>query len=257
MFQLLEKTIRILLAFTTFAASSLFFLGVCLLLLPFRTLRIKICLFYGTVMGRTVLYLLKIKPVVKNKQRLQESFPALYVANHTSTLDIFIGGWLAPIGVVGISKKEIVYVPFFGWLYYLSGHLLIDRSNRQAAITSMEKVVKRAKRDNLGIWIWPEGTRSKDGRLQELKKGFAHLALNSRLPIVPIIIHNAHKRWGKQTGFNFVKQPLEVEVLPTVDTSNWQADTLDEHIASVRKIFIDNLREEQKPLLETASESER
>ncbi|BBM82005.1 lysophospholipid acyltransferase family protein [Candidatus Uabimicrobium amorphum] len=247
MLRFLEKVIRILLAFVIFASTSLFFLVVCFLLLPFRTLRTKICLFYGTVMGKTVLYLLKVHPVIKDKHLLRESFPALYIANHTSTLDLFIGGWLAPIGTVGISKKEIVFVPFFGWLYYLSGHLLIDRSNREAAIRSMEKIVKQAQRDNLGIWIWPEGTRSKDGRLQVFKKGFAHLALNSRLPIVPIIIHDAHKRWGKQTGFNFIKEPLKIEVLPKIDTSEWRLETLDEHIASVREIYIKYLGEDQQP----------
>ena len=247
MLRFLEKATRMLLAFITFACTSLFFLVICLFLLPFRTLRTKICLFYGTVMGKTVLSLLKVKPVIKDKDLLRASFPALYIANHTSTLDIFLGAWLAPIGTVGISKKEIVYIPFFGWLYYLSGHLLIDRSNRDAAIRSMEKISQQALRDNLGIWIWPEGTRSSDGRLQVFKKGFAHLALSTRLPIVPVVIHDAHKRWGKQTGFNFVDEALQIEVLPKIDTSDWQLETIDEHIASVRKIYIERLGEDQKP----------
>lgn len=247
MLRFLEKTLRMLLAFIIFASTSLFFLVICLFLLPFRTLRTKICLFYGTVMGKTVLFILKVKPVIKNKERLGESFPALYIANHTSTLDIFLGAWLAPIGTVGISKKEIVYIPFFGWLYYLSGHLLIDRSNREAAIRSMEKISQQALRNNLGIWIWPEGTRSNDGRLQIFKKGFAHLALSTRLPIVPVVIHDAHKRWGKQTGFNFIHEPLQIEVLPKIDTSNWQLETIDEHIASVREIYIQHLGEDQQP----------
>ena len=82
----------------------------------------------------------------------------------------------------------------------------------------MNESVELIKKYNLSLWIWPEGTRSVTGRMLPLKKGFAHLAIASGLPIVPIVVRNGHKRWPAKT-YNLYPGEYEIEILPKVDTS--------------------------------------
>ena len=122
---------------------------------------------------------------------------------------MFLGMWLCPYGGVGIAKQEITRIPVFGLAYKLSGHLLLDRGNKERAIASMDLLVKVVKKHDLSIWLWPEGTRSRQGELLPFKKGFVHLAIATGLPIVPIVTHNAPRVWPVGT-FRF--SPGEVQV---------------------------------------------
>ena len=78
-----------------------------------------------------------------------------------------------------------------------------------------------------------------------LKKGFAHLAIASGLPIVPIVIRNGHKRWPAKTYLVFPGE-FEIEILPKVDTSHWTKETLNDHVAEIQKIYNDALSEDQR-----------
>ena len=152
-----------------------------------------------------------------------------------------------PPGTVGIAKKEIIYYPFYGQIWFLSGHLIIDRSSRENSVGALKKLAAYMHRKRLSVLLWPEGTRSRDGRLQAFKKGFAHIALQTRLPIVPMVITGAHKAWEKgRLGFRPV--PITIRFLPAIDTSGWNLETIEQHIADVRQAFIDALPVEQRPL---------
>ena len=118
--------------------------------------------------GSVVFGLAGIRPEIKDltglpggsmphKQRLEEMGPVLVVCNHTSTVDMWIGMWLNPVGGCGVAKQEILRIPFFGFIYWLTGHLLIDRSNREKSIQSMNEVGQFVRENGLGIWMWPEG----------------------------------------------------------------------------------------------------
>ncbi|MEC7983558.1 MAG: lysophospholipid acyltransferase family protein, partial [Myxococcota bacterium] len=240
-----------------FAATTLGFivLGItgipyCILLLfllPVRSVRIKLGNYYGHAVGPILIALTGTKMHVKNKERLDPTRPAIYITNHSSNLDPLIAISICPIGGCGISKKQLVYTPFFGLVYLLSGHLLIDRSNRSKAIKSMNRIADIVQKHNLSLWIWPEGTRSRDGRLLPFKKGFVHLALATKLPIVPIITHDGHKRWPARK-LDIHPGKLPVEVLSPIDTSAWTLETLDEHLRMVQDICNEALSPEQRLL---------
>lgn len=243
----LASIIRFFVGFAIMALGSTVLIIVTLLLLPFRIARIRACNFYGKVIGRTITAIAGVKPVVDHRGRIDAAMPAIYVSNHTSALDAFVGIWLCPYGACGVFKKEIVRVPFFGWLAYLSGHLLLDRFNKDRAVELLRDTAVFVKKNRLGIWILPEGTRSKDGRLLPFKKGFVHLAIATGFPVVPVILHGAHKNWEKGTFFRFVPMQLDIEVLPPIDTSSWKEETAGEHAEAVHAMFAAKLRDDQKP----------
>ncbi|MDF1666352.1 MAG: lysophospholipid acyltransferase family protein [Planctomycetota bacterium] len=239
--------------FVFVGVTSVLWLSVLILLLPFRELRIKLCNCYGKFVGSNVArLLLGCKVVFKDREKINQSKPAIYITNHASALDIFLSMWVCPMGGCGIAKKEIAKIPLFGQLYWLSGHLLIDRSKRDKAIAAMELVANLVRRKKLSIWLWPEGTRSKTGRLLPFKKGFVHLAIATKLPLVPVVMHNTHKAWPKGKGRIYPTQ-IDIEVLDPIDTARWSVETMDSHIQETMQVFIEKLGDEQQPANEASS----
>lgn len=242
----LLSPLRLAAGFSFVCVTSAATIPLALVLLPSRPARIKLCNYYGKMVGRVLMTIAGITPTVRHRERIEQAFPAIYVSNHTSVADVFFAIWLCPVGGCGVAKKEIGNIPFFGWLYRLSGHLLIDRGDRQSAIAALARTAEVVKKHNLSIWMWPEGTRSRDGRLLPIKKGLGHLALATGLPIVPIVINNAHKNWPKK---QFVLRPtdVDVEILPPIRTDHWSAETLDQNLEEVHRAFAEALNPGQKP----------
>ncbi|MCP4804459.1 MAG: 1-acyl-sn-glycerol-3-phosphate acyltransferase [Proteobacteria bacterium] len=233
-------------------ATSSVLVTMLIFMLPFRGARIRLCNMYGKFVSPFVLWMCKANVVYHDLDRVDASHPAIYISNHTSVTDIFLAMLLCPVGGVGIAKKEIARVPFYGWAYALSGHLLVDRENREKAIAGMKDVVAAVRKHGTSIWIWPEGTRSRTGRLLPLKKGFAHLAIATGLPIVPILVLDAHKNWPKKS-FQFVETTVNVHVLEPIDTSSWTIETLEQHVDQTYQLLCDALPERHRPLQLEAS----
>jgi 1-acyl-sn-glycerol-3-phosphate acyltransferase len=109
------------------------------------------------------------------------------MANHQSVFDIAAIVRTLPVPFRFVAKREIVWIPFFGWAAAMSGQILIDRSRRERAIRSLERAAGRI-RNGMSVIIFPEGTRSETGKLRELKSGGFHLAAEARVPILPVSV---------------------------------------------------------------------
>lgn len=244
--QRFRSTVTLTFGFLAVALGAVLTMVICLFLLPWRAARVKVCNGYGKIVSRFSFLIGGIKMEVDHPERLGGTMPAIYISNHTSVLDALIAMIVCPFGGAGVSKKEIGNIPFFGWLYRLSGHLLIDRQNPEGAIAAMQGLAEVVRKNHLGIWIWPEGTRSKDGHLLPFKKGFAHMALATGLPIVPVLAENAHNGWEK--GSMLVKPvTIKLRVLEPISTADWRLETIDEHIAQVWHTVADALPEMHRP----------
>lgn len=227
----LETQLRYWIAFVITSVTSMLFFAALLFILPWRQGRVRACNFFGKTIGRFNMWIAGAKLRVANFEGIEGSRPAIYISNHTSTLDIWMGMWICPYGGVGVAKKELVRVPFFGWLYWLSGHPLIDRSNRDRAIATLKDLGEFVRDNALSIWIWPEGTRSRSGELMTFKKGVVHMAVATGLPIVPICVWGAQDIWPirKVWALRFAHLPLDLEVMAPVDTSDWTLEDTERH----------------------------
>ena len=241
---------RYAIGFAIMSIFSALYLPLMCLFIPSRYIRIRMGNLYGKIVGPMVLRSIGMKAIVRNRERINANYPAIYISNHTSQLDPLIAIWICPFGGCGVAKKQIASVPFFGWTYRLAGHLLIDRSSPEKAIASMKELAQLVETLHLGVWIWPEGTRSIDGRLLPLKKGFAHMAIETGLPIVPIVVKNAHKRWPSKTTLLY-PGTYEIDILEKVDTSDWKKESLEQHIEEIHQIYVQHLPENQLPVQET------
>ncbi|KAK6946896.1 Phospholipid/glycerol acyltransferase [Dillenia turbinata] len=206
--------VKIVVCFVTMMMTTLIWVMIMLLLLPWPCERIKQGNIWGHVTGWLMMKILgnpiKIEGAEFAKTR------AIYISNHASPIDIFLTMWLIPTGTVGIAKKEIIFYPLFGQLYVLANHLRIDRSNPTAAIES-------------------------------LKEGFVHMAIQTRLPIVPMVLTGTHLAWRKGS-LHVRPMPISVKYLPPIKTNEWTTDKVEEYVKLVHDIYAKNLPESQRPL---------
>jgi len=121
------------------------------------------------------------------------------------------------------------------------GVIFIDRSNKEKAIEAMQPALEALKKGT-SIAISPEGTRSKDQTLGKFKKGAFHMAMQAGVPIIPIIIKNAHDAMPKGSAF-LRPSHIEVVVLEPVDLSDWTIKNLDSHITEFRDLFLKELNQ--------------
>jgi 1-acyl-sn-glycerol-3-phosphate acyltransferase len=168
----------------------------CLIAVPFRLeRRLKIVGPVWAFFGKTLLrFACHAKVSISEDYRSQEykGTPCygLYVANHQSFIDIplMITLYQAP----PIMKKEVLNIPIFGWMAWISGALPVSRSS----IASRRKVFERAKRrilkERIGLMVYPEGTRSKTSlpkSFDEIKKTLLVFAFNEKIPVVPTSLY--------------------------------------------------------------------
>lgn len=241
----LISCVRIVVCFLSMMVTTFIWSLILLLLLPWPYERIRQGNIYGHVTGRMLMWILGNPIRIEGTEFSNER--AIYVCNHASPIDIFLMMWLTPTGTVGIAKKEIIWYPLFGQLYVLANHLRIDRSNPYAAIQSMKEVAHAVVKNNLSLIIFPEGTRSKNGRLLPFKKGFVHLALQTRLPIVPMVFTGTHHAWRKG-GLHVRPAPITVNYLRPIKTDDWTEDKVNDYVRLLHDIYVENLPEAQRPL---------
>ncbi len=134
------------------------------------------------------LKILGIKIVIENPKDLDSIKSSLLICNHQENLDIFVVSSVVPSGTVSLGKKSLVYIPFFGALYALTGNILIERGNKRKAYKSLEKARNFIKRTQGNIVIMPEGTRSRGRGLLPFKKGPFYTAIHSKIDIAPLIV---------------------------------------------------------------------
>jgi 1-acyl-sn-glycerol-3-phosphate acyltransferase len=111
----------------------------------------------------------------------------VFMSNHQSVLDIGALVLTLPVSWRFVAKRELTWIPFFGWALGLSDQIIIDRGNRAKAVRSLARAADRVRR-GINVIIFPEGTRSPTGTMREFKSGGFHLALQAQVPILPATV---------------------------------------------------------------------
>ncbi|MEE4110710.1 MAG: HAD-IB family hydrolase [Halieaceae bacterium] len=199
-----------------------------------------------TLFAETASALINLDLRVRGEENLWKARPAVFVFNHQSKADVVICAKLLRRDMAGVGKQEIKKMPVIGKVLELGGVVMIDRKNAASAIEAMQPLVDAMRNEGRSVALAPEGTRSVSPLLGPFKKGAFHLAIQAGVPIVPIIIHNAGDVAPKG-DFVFRPATVEVDVLPPVDTSDWNAHTIDEHVREVRNMFLRTLGQPEEP----------
>src|SRR6185503_12016212 len=163
----------------------------------------------------------------------------VYMANHSSLIDTPAMFAYLPYQFKIMAKKELFYVPFMGWHLWTSGNFPVDRSDGRKTARSLRRVIEGVK-GGKSLAVFPEGTRTPDGHLQDFKPGAFKIALRAGVPIVPVTIRGTFKLLPKTT---LAPRPGSVDVIigEPIETSGYSDKNLGKLIAETRAAIDKNL----------------
>lgn len=195
--------------------------------------------FFTSTFPQTLLGASGVSLNVLGKENLTAQRPAVFIFNHRNQVDPVIAGALVRDNWIAIGKKELQKDPLVGTLGKLTDGVFIDRDDPIAALETMAEVEERAKK-GLSILIAPEGTRIDTTEVGPFKKGPFRIAMAAGIPIVPIVIRNAEIVAARNSS-TINPGTVDVAVFPPIPVTDWTVETLPEHIAEVRQLYLDTL----------------
>jgi 1-acyl-sn-glycerol-3-phosphate acyltransferase len=163
----------------------------------------------GRGWSKGMLWSFRVKVSVAGLDNIKKSERYVYVSNHASLFDIPAVLTSIPDEIRIIFKRELAYVPLWGWSLVLGHYITVDRSNPKDGMNSIERAIEEI-RNGTSVLVFAEGTRSRDGKLQPFKRGAFALAARSGVPIVPITVNNSFRIMPKGS---WRIQPAEISVV--------------------------------------------
>ena len=161
------------------------------------------------------------------------------VSNHQSQYDILVlYGWIG-IDFKWVMKQELLKAPIIGVACRKLGHIFIDRSNNEAAVRSLNAARSQI-RNGMSVVFFPEGTRSRSGRLGAFKKGAFKMATALKLPVLPLTISGTLKIAPPRTLRVFPGK-ASLTIHPPIDTTGHANDNVTELMAEARKAVASGL----------------
>lgn len=197
----------------------------------------------GTLWAKINAWFTPVWVTVKGRENMDEEKSYVIASNHQSQYDILVlYGWLG-VDFKWVMKKELRKVPIIGIACEKLGHIFIDRSNRKAAIATINDAKKKI-RDGTSVLFFPEGTRSRTSRMLPFKKGAFKMALDLNLPVLPITI----------VGTRDILRPDSIDIFPgkvemiihePVAIEGFSDDTIEKLMEEVRQTIQEPLGEAQ------------
>ena len=189
--------------------------------------------------GKSILVGSRIKVSVKGLSNIDLAGPYIYMPNHQSNFDIPVMLGHLPVQFRWLAKKELFKIPIFGRAMRKAGYISIDRHDRESAFKSIDVAAKKIK-SGVSVLLFPEGTRSLDGKIRPFKKGGFVLAIDSGVPIVPVVIKGTYTIMTKG---KFRVNPGHVSMIvhKPIDTAAYTRETKEGLMQSVRRVMCEGL----------------
>ena len=193
--------------------------------------------------GRSILVVSRIKVTVEGLSRIDPEHPYIYMPNHQSNFDIPVLLGHLTVQFRWLAKMELFKIPIFGHAMRKAGYISIDRNNRESAFESLRLAAEKI-RNGVSVLIFPEGTRSLDGKIQPFKKGGFIMAIDSGVPIVPVVISGARTIMTKGK-FRVNPGRIRMSIQQPIDTTAYSRDTKQALMKHVRRVICDNFESDE------------
>ena len=194
--------------------------------------------------ARSILAASPMDVTVSGLSNIDPAKSYVYMSNHQSNYDIPVLLGHLPVQFRWLAKIELFRIPLFGFAMKRAGYICIDRSNRESAFASLKKAAEII-RNGVSVMIFPEGTRTSDGKIGSFKKGGFVLAIESGVPIIPVIIRGSYSILPKS---RLLIKPgkVTVDILAPVETAGYTRETKDRLMEKIRNIMCERVDAEKK-----------
>ena len=198
--------------------------GVAVILFsPFDYKKGRILGFIVKYWAKSIFKTMNINVRVIGLDKLDRNADYIFAPNHASSLDIpLILGFL-PFWIVPISKIELKWIPFLGWAMQAAGHVFVDRSDHEKAMLSIAKIKNSLLKNPRSILIFPEGSRTNDGKVNQFKTGGLSIGISTKISIVPVAIEGTFESLSKHSK-KFVNKLLTISIGSPIDTRKYSLD---------------------------------
>ncbi len=219
-------------------------LGPPLILWTLLTKSATLMYWTGVKMVVVVTRVVGLKVTVEGRENIPPGV-CLFAANHTSNADAAAIVSAIPRRIAILGRKSLFDIPIVGSAFRLAKFVPVDREDRDAALASVKEAVQYM-REGYSFLVYPEGTRSADGRLRRFKKGSFVVAIDAGVPVVPVACSGAHLVMKKRS---LIIRPGRVTVRfgKPVDASAYTVEQRDELAQRVHDVVAALLPEDQKP----------
>ncbi len=176
-------------------------------------------------------------------EKIQKGKTYVVVGNHQSMLDILVVLASLPLHFKFIAKRELFWIPFFGWHLWVSRYISLKRGDPESGKAALEKA-RHWLRQGVNILFFPEGTRSLDGRLQDFKAGAFKLGLEEHIDFLPVVIQGTRDAMPKRSFLLQIPIHMSLHVLSPVSAQNFSIEDLEK----VRDLVRDRMMEKLSQL---------
>lgn len=197
-------------------------------------IHLVLCLVRGRHSANNLLYLKILVPtsrrilgvkVISLDREEPDPRPCVYIMNHQSAFDILVNMDVYPAHCVVVLKKSLAKIPVFGWIASMGDNVFIDRANRTASVQQLQQTRQFLFERQNSVWIFPEGTRNRSGKMSPFKRGAFHLAVQGQLPLIPVVASQYagvldFGRWNAGTVVVEKGDPIDTTACGEADLEN-------------------------------------
>lgn len=178
---------------------------------------------------------------VYGREKLDRDKPCVYVVNHTSIIDpVVVWGWI-PHDAAGLGKKEFFRLPILGRACKMAGFISVDRQNPELRVKAGAEAAEWIRERGKTYVVFAEGTRSRDGRLKQFKKGAAIMAISAQADIVPVAVTGCYALWPKGRWF-FRPGTVQMHFLDPISTLGMTFEDKERLTHECRRRIAEHLR---------------
>ena len=188
---------------------------------------------------RLGLWLVGVRVEVTGRERLDPAQPYIFTPNHQSMLEVPLFVTYLGRNPAYLAKKEVFKYPIFGYGIGLMGVVPVDRSNSPAAVESA-KAATELLRNGKSYVVYPEGTRSPDGRLLPFKKGAFMMAIEAGVPVVPVTVSGATRIMPK-AKIEVHPSTVRLTIHDPIPTTGYSRENVNELVAQARRQVLSGL----------------
>ena len=243
---LANRLVATLLITFVFATSTVFFLVALCIWLVTYFLDPRLWLLHRFTCFWASLYIWIFPPwqvTVNGREKIDKNKTYVIVSNHQSLVDILVAFTLFT-HFKWVSKDEIFQIPLVGWNMALNQYIRL-KQGRKTSVKQMYSACGKHLKRGSSVYLFPEGTRSRNGKLGAFKEGAFILAKRQRVAILPIVI-NGSKHAVPKNRFNFSgRSDVHVQVLDEIPVESYDETTVSELTQKVREMIRSRVFEEQ------------